>query len=141
MGPRDMISVIAKAHQFLTFTTPPSLQLGVAHGLAHEMDFAIALPAVQGNRDLLAAATRNRLRRPSQRRHVLSDRRIAGLTNEKDRAFCERLVREAGVALIPLSEFFSGPSRPDTYVRFAFCKQRDVIEDALARSKAHFHRG
>jgi aspartate/methionine/tyrosine aminotransferase len=63
---------------------------------------------------------------------------IAGLTNEKDRAFCERLVREAGVALIPLSEFFSGPSRPDTYVRFAFCKQRGVIEDALSRLKAYF---
>ena len=47
----------------------------------------------------------------------------------------------AGVALIPLSEFFSGVSRPDTYVRFAFCKQRGVIEDALARLKAHFKHG
>ncbi len=27
-GPRALISVIAKAHQFLTFTTPPALQLG-----------------------------------------------------------------------------------------------------------------
>jgi aspartate/methionine/tyrosine aminotransferase len=63
---------------------------------------------------------------------------IQNLTNEKDRAFCERLVREAGVALIPLSEFFSGPRRPDTYVRFAFCKQRNVIEEALARLQRHF---
>ena len=38
-GSRELISVIAKAHQFLTFTTPPALQLGVAHGLAHEMEF------------------------------------------------------------------------------------------------------
>ena len=31
---------------------------------------------------------------------------ISALTNEKDRAFCERLVREAGVALIPLANSF-----------------------------------
>ena len=43
------------------------------------------------------------------------------------------MVREAGVALIPLSEFFSGPSRPDTYVRFAFCKQDHVLEEAAKR--------
>ena len=38
-GPRELIEVVAKAHQFLTFTTPPALQLGMAHGLNHEMDF------------------------------------------------------------------------------------------------------
>ena len=142
-GPRDMISVIAKAHQFLTFTTSPALQLGVAHGLAHEMDSAIELTArLQANRDLLAEALTELgfdvL--PSEGTYFLTAG-IAGLTNEKDRAFCERLVREAGVALIPLSEFFSGPGRPDTYVRFAFCKQRSVIEEALNRLRAHFKRG
>jgi N-succinyldiaminopimelate aminotransferase len=140
-GPRDMISIIAKAHQFLTFTTPPALQLGVAHGLAHEMESVFALTArLQGNRDLLAAglAELGFEILPSEGTYFLTAG-IAGLTNEKDRAFCERLVREAGVALIPISEFFSGAERPDTYVRFAFCKQRSVIEDALVRLKAHFH--
>jgi aspartate/methionine/tyrosine aminotransferase len=139
-GPRDMISVIAKAHQFLTFTTPPALQLGVAHGLAHEMESAIALTVrLQENRDLLAAGLAEIGFQivPSEGTYFLTAG-IAGLTNEKDRAFCERLVREAGVALIPISEFFSGTTRPDTYVRFAFCKQRSVIEDALARLKAYF---
>lgn len=139
-GPRELISVIAKAHQFLTFTTPPALQLGVAHGLAHEMDTAVALAArLQDNRDLLAEglAEIGFDVLPSEGTYFLTAG-ISGLTNEKDRAFCERLAREAGVALIPLSEFFSGPSRPDTYVRFAFCKQRGVIEEALSRLKAHF---
>ena len=143
MGPREMISVIAKAHQFLTFTTSPALQLGVAHGLAHEMESAMVLTVrLQANRDLLAAGL-NEIGfevLPCEGTYFLTAE-ISGLTNEKDRAFCERLVREAGVALIPLSEFFSGPERPDTYVRFAFCKQRGVIEDALARLKAHFNHG
>ena len=48
------------------------------------------------------------------------------------------MVREAGVALIPLSCFFTDGT-PDTYVRFAFCKQALVIEEALARLKAYFN--
>jgi aspartate/methionine/tyrosine aminotransferase len=62
---------------------------------------------------------------------------IAALTNEPDRTFCERLVREAGVAAIPLSVFFSG-GKPDSFVRFAFCKRRAVIEDALSRLQRNF---
>ncbi|HEV7959829.1 MAG TPA: aminotransferase class I/II-fold pyridoxal phosphate-dependent enzyme, partial [Rhizomicrobium sp.] len=129
-----------KAHQFLTFTTSPALQLGVAHGLRHEMDSAIALTArLQANRDLLAKGLGELgfAVLPSEGTYFLTAG-IQTLTNEKDRAFCERLVREAGVALIPLSEFFTGSKRPDTYVRFAFCKQRNVIEEALARLKRHF---
>jgi aspartate/methionine/tyrosine aminotransferase len=139
-GPRALISVIAKAHQFLTFTTSPALQLGVAHGLKHEMESAIALARrLQDNRDLLTSGLKELgfAILPSEGTYFLTAG-IQNLTNEKDRAFCERLVREAGVALIPLSEFFSGPGRPDTYVRFAFCKQRNVIEEALVRLKRHF---
>ena len=139
-GPRALISVIAKAHQFLTFTTSPALQLGIAHGLKHEMESAIALAQrLQDNRDLLTSGLKELgfAILPSEGTYFLTAG-IQNLTNEKDRAFCERLVREAGVALIPLSEFFSGPGRPDTYVRFAFCKQRNVIEEALARLKRHF---
>jgi len=142
-GPRALISVIAKAHQFLTFTTSPALQLGIAHGLRHEMETAIALTKrLQANRDLLTDGLKELgfAILPSEGTYFLTAG-IQNLTNEKDRSFCERLVREAGVALIPLSEFFAGPGRPDTYVRFAFCKQQNVIEEALARLKRHFRHG
>ena len=142
-GPRALISVIAKAHQFLTFTTSPALQLGVAYGLRHEMESAIQLTArLQANRDLLAKGLGEMGFKvlPSEGTYFLTAG-IQNLTNEKDRAFCERLVREAGVALIPLSEFFTGPERPDTYVRFAFCKQQSVIEAALQRLRKHFKHG
>jgi N-succinyldiaminopimelate aminotransferase len=142
-GPREAISVIAKAHQFLTFTTSPALQLGVAHGLAHEMESAVALAArLQTNRDLLAKGLKEvGFEVLSCEGTYFLTAGITSLTNEKDRPFCERLVKDAGVALIPLSEFFSGSDRPDTYVRFAFCKQASVIEDALSRLKRHFQHG
>jgi N-succinyldiaminopimelate aminotransferase len=140
MGPKAMIDVIANVHQFLTFTTPGAQQLGIAHGLEQEMDFPLALTErLQGNRDALATGLQeigfDVL--PSEGTYFLTAR-IDGLTNEKDLAFCERMVREAGVAAIPLSSFFAGGT-PDIYVRFAFCKQRSLLDKALKRLKANFH--
>jgi N-succinyldiaminopimelate aminotransferase len=130
---------VTKAHQFITFTTPPALQLGVAYGLTHEMDFALALTArLQKNRDIL---TQGLARmgfdvQPCEGTYFLTTD-ISRLTNEKDFAFCERLIREAGVALIPLSAFFKG-GRPDTFVRFGFCKQQALLEQALERLERYF---
>ncbi len=139
-GPRELVSVVSKAHQFITFTTPPSLQLGVVEGLTAQMEFPLALTRrLQGNRDVLSAAlTRLGFEvLPCEGTYFLTAN-ISGLTNEKDVAFCERLVREAGVALIPLSAFFK-TGTPDTYVRLAFCKQRATVEEAIARLETYFH--
>ena len=138
-GPRSLVAVATKAHQFLTFTTPPALQLGVAHGLTHEMDFPLALTKrLQQNRDVLTVGL-IRLGfevQPCQGTYFLTAG-IPKLTNEKDFAFCERLIREEGVALIPLSAFFQSGT-PDTFVRFAFCKQKSLIEQSLARLEKYF---
>ena len=134
MGPRALVSVVTKAHQFLTFTTSPALQAGVAHGLTHEMDFPIQLTKrLQKNRDVLKEGL-GKLGfdvQPCEGTYFLTAG-ISRLTNEKDFAFCERLIREAGVALIPLSAFFQSGT-PDTFVRFGFCKQQALIEQALAK--------
>ena len=139
MGPRELVSVVTKAHQFLTFTTSPALQAGVAHGLTHEMDFPIQLTRrLQRNRDVLAAGLTGLgfEIQPCEGTYFLTAG-ITKLTNEKDFAFCERLIREAGVALIPLSSFFNSGT-PDTFVRFAFCKQQSLIEQSLERLEKYF---
>jgi aspartate/methionine/tyrosine aminotransferase len=133
------IDAIAKAHQFITFTTAPGTQLAVAYALEKEIDFTLNLTkTLQANRDLLSAGLAKLGFKilPSEGTYFLTVD-IAGLTNEKDLAFCERIVKEAGVAMIPLSVFFRDGT-PDTLVRFAFCKRRAVIEDALARLEKHF---
>jgi len=138
-GAAALIDVVAKAHQFITFTTSPALQLGVAYALDNQIDFTLNLTkTLQGNRDLLAAALPKLGFKvlPSEGTYFLTVD-ISGLTNEPDTAFCERIVKEAGVALIPLSVFFRD-GKPDNLVRFAFCKRRAVIEDALKRLEKHF---
>lgn len=133
-GPAALVDIAAKAHQFLTFAIPGALQSGVAHGLTWEMDFPRQLrDRLRANRDFLAAGL-SRLGfevLPSEGTYFLVAG-IGGLTGEKDLAFAERLVREAGVATIPLSSFFHD-GQVDTYLRFVFCKERPVLEEALSR--------
>jgi len=138
-GPARLVDTIAKAHQFLTFTTPPGLQLGVAYGLENEIDFSLGLAAaLQANRDLLSGA----LQRlgfemlPCEGTYFLTAS-IRNVSNEPDRAFCERLAREAGVAAIPLSPFFA-ENAPTHLIRFAFCKKRALIEEAVKRLESYF---
>ena len=140
-GAVPLIDVIAKAHQFITFTTPPALQRGTAYALSNEMDFTLGLTrTLQDNRDLLA----DRLARmgfdvlPCEGTYFLTAG-IGALTNECDDDFCRRLVQEARVALIPLSAFFE-TGEPSSLVRFAFCKKRALLEEALDRLE-HFFAG
>jgi aspartate/methionine/tyrosine aminotransferase len=141
MGCERLIRTIAKAHQFNTFTTSPALQIGVAHGLDHEMAFALGLTrALQAKRDIVAGALRSAgfSVLPCEGTYFITAS-IRGLTNEPDRVFCERLTREAGIAAIPLSAFF-GEDGPDDLVRFAFCKTQTVLEDAGTRLRNYFAR-
>jgi aspartate/methionine/tyrosine aminotransferase len=133
-GPAALMETVAKAHQFLTFAIPGALQQGVAHGLSEAMDFPPALRAgLRDKRDFLGDG----LARlgfevlPCEGTYFLVAG-IGGLTAEKDLAYCERLVREAGVAAIPLSAFFHD-GQVDGYLRFVFCKQKPVLEEALVR--------
>ena len=138
-GPAALMRVVANAHQFITFTTSPALQLGIAHALEHEMDFTLALTGtLQANRDVLRDAIAKLGFRPlaCEGSYFLTAD-ISALTNESDLEFCERLAREAGVALIPLSPFFTS-GKPDNFVRFAFCKKRAVIDEAVARLERYF---
>src|SRR6185369_3693025 len=106
MAAPPLLAPIAKAHQFLTFTTPPNLQQAVAYGLGKEEAYFLAMRAgYQRSRDRLAARLSAGGYRvlPSEATWFLCvDLRASGI-DLGDRDFCLRAVREAGVAAIPLS--------------------------------------
>ena len=138
-GPARLVQVVSKAHQFNTFTTSPALQLGVAHGLTGEMDFALRnTRELQEKRDVIARALKEAgFDVLASEGTYFITASIRNLTNEPDRDFCVRLTREAGVGPIPLSAFFSAGG-PTDLVRFAFCKKRAVLEEAGRRLTAYF---
>lgn len=138
-GPRALIEVVTKAHQFNTFTTSPALQLGVAQGLRHHMDFALDNTRVlQGKRDQIAQALATAgfevLKSEGTYFITASTRKIA---NQPDTEFCKYMTREARVAAIPLSVFYS-EAPPSDLVRFAFCKTPSVVDEAGQRLARQF---
>lgn len=135
---RELLAVLAKTHQFLTFTAPPNLQRGVAFGLKeHAGDLAAGSAEMQRKRDLLAAGLKDVGFEvlPSEGTYFLTtDIRSVGF-NGDDTGFCRRIITEAKVGAIPISAFFANPDRPapDHFVRFCFAKTDAVLGEACKR--------
>ena len=72
--------------------------------------------------------------KPQGAYYVLAD--FSALSDEDDTTFSKRLTREAGVAPVPGSSFFSVPDRGRNLVRFAFCKRVDTLKEAGDRLRA-----
>jgi N-succinyldiaminopimelate aminotransferase len=127
-GPAELVGRVRAVKQFLTFAggTPFQHAAAVALGLPAD-DLAARL---SGKRDRLAAGLEaagfDVL--PSAGTYFLNAR----LGDEDAEAVCLRLPEEAGVVAIPLSAFSDRATiRP--WIRFAFCKQDALLDDAVER--------
>ena len=129
-----LLKVLAKAHQYITFTTPPNLQTAVAFGLAKPAAHFAAMRAdLETRRDRLAAGlgAAGFATLPCEGTYFLNvDLAPLGLTD--DAAFCRRLVAEAGVAAIPVSAFYADASMRSV-IRFCFAKADGTLDGAVAR--------
>jgi aspartate/methionine/tyrosine aminotransferase len=137
-GVPALISIVAKAHQNLTFTTAPNLQRAVAVGLGKTDGYFASLAAdLAAKRDLLAAGLARLgfgVLAADGSYFITTDispLRFAG----DDVAFCRAITEQARVAAIPVSAFYAS-NPPMHYVRFAFCKRESVLEEALGRLEA-----
>ncbi len=135
MAAPPLTQVLAKAHQFLTFTTPPNLQAAVAWGLGNSDDWFETMP-----RDL--ARSRDRLAHSLRREgfavlesagtYFLNVDLAASGVDEGDRDFCLRAVKEAGVAAIPVSAFYE-TDPVTTIVRLCFAKRDETLDEGARR--------
>ncbi|MBY0300111.1 MAG: aminotransferase [Methylobacterium sp.] len=129
-----LMRVLAKAHQFLTFTTPPNLQSAVAYGLAKDDAYFEGMRAGFARaRDRFAVGLTDLgfTVLPAAGTYFLNVD-IAPLGYTDDVAFCDRLVRRHGVAAIPVSAFYAqDPVRH--VVRFCFAKRDETLDAALDR--------
>jgi aspartate/methionine/tyrosine aminotransferase len=137
-APTVLAALVAKAHQNLTFTTPPNLQRAVAFGLAKpDAYFQSLSEELRLCRDILAeglAAIGFGVLSADGSYFITADFSSLGFTGT-DVEFCQTITREAGVAAIPVSAFYAGDA-PATFARFAFCKQPAVLREAAARLAA-----
>jgi N-succinyldiaminopimelate aminotransferase len=127
--------VLARAHQFLTFTTPPNLQAAVTFGLDEPGDWFAAMP-----RKLAASQVRlaDALRRegfavlPSQGTYFLNIDLAGSGVAAHDRDFALLAVREAGVAAIPVSALYERDP-VTTILRLCFAKADATLDEGAER--------
>lgn len=134
IAPRALSAEFRKVHQYLTFCTFGPAQWAFAEVLANDPQHYLDLPAFyQQKRDrfrALLAPSRFRLLPVSGAYFQLVD--YSAISDMDDRGFCEWLVREAGVAAIPVSAFYE--TAPDArIIRFCFAKSDATLEAAAAR--------
>ncbi|MDE1149616.1 MAG: aminotransferase [Azospirillaceae bacterium] len=138
-----LLQPVAKAHQYLTFATPPNLQAAVAYGLAKDDSyFGLLAAGLAAKRDRLSAGlvSVGLPVLPSEGTYFV----VADITDapgrrvgEDDAAFCRRLTVEAGVAAIPVSAFYEQDA-PTHLIRFCFSKQDAILDAAVSRLRAFF---
>ncbi|MHA6801488.1 pyridoxal phosphate-dependent aminotransferase [Bounagaea algeriensis] len=134
-GPAELIAAVRAAKQFLTFVGGAPFQPAVAHALRAEQEWVRQLrESLQGKRDRLAAGLADAgfdVLRSEGTYFVCTDVRPLGFTDGAE--FCRGLPERVGVAAIPVQVFCDDPDSTRHLVRFAFCKQDDVLDEGLRR--------
>jgi N-succinyldiaminopimelate aminotransferase len=134
-APPALIDAVRTVKQFLTYVNGGPFQYGVAVGLGLPGSAFRRIAADLGEkRDRLAAglAQAGLTVLPSAGTYFLSvDIRSLGETDGL--AFCRALPERCGVVAVPSVAFYDDKEAGTSLVRFACCKQLEVIDEAATR--------
>jgi methionine aminotransferase len=137
VAPPQLTRELRKVHQFNTFSIASPLQYAIARYLSNHPDAWQGLAAFfQAKRDLLSGLMRGSALEPLPAAGTYFQLLDYGaLSQEDDMKFADRLIREAKVAVIPLSPFYAQPPRM-TLVRLCIAKRDETLRAAAERLTA-----
>lgn len=138
VAPEALAVPISKAHQFVAFATPPNLQAAVAYGLGKEDAYFAGMRANFAQaRDTMVKglAGAGYVTLPAQGTYFLSVDLAASGIDVADTAFCERAVRKANVAAIPISAFYEAEPAHNV-IRLCFAKQPETVAAGIDKMRA-----
>ena len=134
VAPPDITREIRRVHQFNTFSIAHPLQLAIADFLKQMPGHNAGLGAFyQAKRDRFLELLRNSSFSwtPAAGSYFqLLD--FSAITHESDVEFADKVLRQAGVASIPVSPFYVSPPKLSV-LRFCFAKNDSTLEDAAER--------
>ncbi|MEV4936442.1 pyridoxal phosphate-dependent aminotransferase [Streptomyces zaomyceticus] len=132
-----LTAAVRSAKQFLTYVSSGPFQYAIAEALRLPASYFDGLRAeLEAKRDLLSeglAQAGFAVYRPAGTYFVTTDIRPLGA--EDGFAFCRSLPERAGVVAIPNAVFYDDREAGAPFVRFAFCKKTEVLEEAVSRLK------
>ncbi|MFF9147826.1 pyridoxal phosphate-dependent aminotransferase [Streptomyces sp. NPDC014861] len=133
----QLTAAVRSAKQFLTYVSSGPFQYAVAEALRLPDAYYDGLRAdLQAKRDLLSdglAEAGFAVYRPQGTYFVTTDIRPLGA--DDGFAFCRSLPERAGVVAIPNAVFYDDREAGAPFVRFAFCKRTEVLQEAVDRLK------
>jgi N-succinyldiaminopimelate aminotransferase len=137
-GPAEAVAAVRGVKQFLTYVGSGPFQPAVAAGLRlPDSVFTGLARTLEARRDQLVDGLRGagfEVPVPQGGYFVVAD--AAPLGVEDAVSFCLDLPDRAGVVGVPASAFHDDLEASRTLVRFAFCKQEEVIAEACRRLTA-----
>ncbi len=133
LAPAALMDEIRKVHQFMVFSADTPMQHAFAAALANPQSYLGLAAFYQQKRDLLASALQDsRFELLPSRGSFFMLARFSGFSHESDNDFAVRLIREAKVATIPLSAFYSDGT--DTgLIRLSFSKDNETLLEGARR--------
>ena len=134
-GSPELVTAVRTVKQFLTYVSGGPFQYAVAEALALPDDFYASISAdLRVKRDFFGAglaAAGFEVYWPAGTYFITTDVRPLGYADGME--FCRELPGRVGVVAIPSVVFYDNVDAGRSQVRFAFCKQQDVLAEALRR--------
>lgn len=136
-GPAELVAAARTVKQFLSYSSGTPFQAAIAAGLRMDASyFTEAAATLAHKRDILGAGLRAAgfdVYLPQGTYFINADTSAMGITDAT--ALARRLPELIGVAAIPVPVFChpEGAERTRSLLRFAFCKQIPLLEQAAER--------
>jgi methionine aminotransferase len=133
MAPAVLTTEIRKVHQFMTYAADTPMQHAFVDALADERSYLGLSAFYQQKRDLLAAAlSESRFELLPSEGSFFMLARFRSFSSENDSDFVLRLIRDARVAAIPLSAFYSDGTDHGV-IRLSFAKDDATLREGARR--------
>jgi N-succinyldiaminopimelate aminotransferase len=137
-GPADLIAAVRVVRQHLSYVSGGPFQHAMVTGLALPDAYFDGFRAdLASKRDRLCSgleALGLRVVAPQGTYFATTDVRALGFADGDE--FCRRAPHEAGVVAVPQSALSDHPEVTGPYVRWAFCKRPEVLDEAVSRLRA-----
>ena len=138
-GPADLVAAVEGAKNWLSYSSGAPFQPAIAQALDHEAAFHEQLREdLQKKRDFLCDALDSlglEVHVPQGTYFVTTD--VSALGHADGKAFCAAMAERAKVVAIPNQVFYEDDSAEGRHlIRWAFCKEQDVLEEGIRRLRA-----
>jgi len=136
LAPAALMDEIRKVHQFMVFSADTPMQYAFAQALAEPQSYLGLSAFYQHKRDLLARALEaSRFELLPSEGSFFMLARFRSFSDERDSDFVLRLIRDAKVATIPLSAFYTDGT-DSGLIRLSFSKDDATLIEGARRLRS-----